>query len=120
MRFSIGDVLALLDKTLLNPLVAAVSLLSLHLFTNNKFVLTHVDSWLPYRVQIPPSLRNAVLLVGVGLLLRINRFMSRRALNNGAKAHFDWDREIIVLPTDREALELKLRRSWKPQGQRWW
>jgi phosphoglycerate dehydrogenase-like enzyme len=36
-------------------------------------------------------------LLAAGVILRINRSLSRRALNNGVGAKFDWDKEIVLV-----------------------
>lgn len=97
MQFSIGDVLAIVDKTILNPLVVSAGLLSLHFLTNDKYAITANDGLFPYRISTPDSHRKALFALGFGLLLRANRYMTRKALNNNTAAQFDWDREIIVV-----------------------
>ncbi|KAI9743695.1 MAG: hypothetical protein M1818_003011 [Claussenomyces sp. TS43310] len=95
--FSIGDVLSLIDQTLLNPFLTAFLPVALHYFTDDKFILHPSDGLLPYRVEVSKVLYRSLLLVGVGLFLRTNRYLSSRALNNGVKASFNWDKEIIVV-----------------------
>jgi 3-oxoacyl-ACP reductase-like protein len=102
MQFSIGDVLALLDKTILNPLVSSALVLYLQTFTSNTLIIqpnTDSTSWIPYTIQrpIPTILARSLGLVAFGLVLRWNRWMSRRALNNGVKAVFNWEKEIILV-----------------------
>jgi 3-oxoacyl-ACP reductase-like protein len=102
MQFSIGDVLALLDKTILNPLVSSILVLCLQAFTSNPLIIrpnTNATSWIAYTIQrpIPIILARSLGLVAFGLVLCWNRWMSRRALNNGVKAVFDWEKEIILV-----------------------
>jgi hypothetical protein len=96
---SIGDLLLLVDKTILNPWLATISLSAIHFFTSNKFVVLPKDGVVPYTISrpLPPILQNAVVIVGLGFLLRLNRALSRRALNNGVSDKYDWDKEIIVV-----------------------
>jgi hypothetical protein len=99
LEFSIGDILSLIDKTLLNPFLSVSIPVALHYFTANKFVIEHTDGLFPYSVETPlPSiLFKSLLLVGAGVFLRVNRFLSKRALNNGVTAKFNWEEEIIVV-----------------------
>lgn len=99
MQFSIGDVLALLDKTVLNPFLTIATPLCLHFFTDNKFLFDRTNTWLRYsmRTPLPPLLYKSIVVIAIGLALRINRSISRKALNNGKTAKFTWDREIIVV-----------------------
>lgn len=99
MQFSIGHVLAALDKTLLNPFLSALVPLYLHFFTENKLIFTPSSGILPYSLQtpLPPILYKALVLFGLGFTLRVNRFLSARALNNGVTAKFDWKKEIVVV-----------------------
>jgi len=52
-----------------------------------------------YRLQRPidPVLAASLVPFFFGLYLRINRHLSRRALNNGTSATFNWDKEIVVV-----------------------
>jgi hypothetical protein len=100
MQFSLGHVLELLDKTLLNPIVAIQLPLALHYFTSLKFVLfKKPDSRIPFRLQLPldPVLAASLAPFFYGLLLRTNRILSQRALNNGTKDTYDWKKEIVVV-----------------------
>lgn len=99
MQFSIGDLLAVLDKTVFNPLLTIVFPLYLHFFTENKISLDRTNTWIRYRIRrpLPTLLSKSVVLVAIGLVLKINRSMSRKALNNGKATNFNWDREIIVI-----------------------
>jgi 3-oxoacyl-ACP reductase-like protein len=102
MQFSIGDVLAFLDKTILNPLVSSALVIYLQTFTSNALIIqpkTNATSWIPYTIErpIPIILARSLGLVAFGLILRWNRWMSGRALNNGVKAVFDWEKEIILV-----------------------
>lgn len=99
LEFSIGDVLSLIDKTLLNPFLSAAIPFALHYLTPNKFVVTKRDGIIPYSIATPlPSLLyKSLLLLGFGIVLRVNRVLCRRALNNGVSARFTWDNEIIVV-----------------------
>lgn len=99
MQFSIGDIFAAIDKTLLNPLLTIPLVAYIHFFTNNKVIITPGNGLLPYSVTtpLPPLIYKSLWLAGTGLVLRINRSLSKKALNNGVKARFDWDREIILV-----------------------
>jgi len=96
---SIGDLLLLIDKTILNPWLGTISLAAIHFFTTNKFVVLPKDGFIPYTISrsLPPILQKAVVVVGLGFLLRLNRALSRRALNNGVSDKYDWGEEIIVV-----------------------
>jgi NAD(P)-dependent dehydrogenase (short-subunit alcohol dehydrogenase family) len=100
MQFSLGHVLELLDK-ILNPIVALQIPSVLHYFTTSKFVLLRRSDhkFLPFRLQLPldPVLAASLAPFLYGLLLRLNRRLSRRALNNKTKATFNWDKEIVVV-----------------------
>jgi len=96
---SIGDVLLLVDKTVLNPWLATLATAALHYFTTNKFVVLPKDGLIPYTISRPlaPVLQKAVIVISLGLLLRFNRALSKKALNNGVSDKYDWDKEIIVV-----------------------
>ncbi|EXJ90179.1 hypothetical protein A1O3_03248 [Capronia epimyces CBS 606.96] len=99
MQFSIGHVLEFVDQTFLNPWVSIFVPVALQLFTTSKLSI-HPDtkSFLGYRLGPLPNLQSKALkLVCAGLILRINRVLSRRAMNNGVEAKFDWDKEIILV-----------------------
>jgi hypothetical protein len=99
LHFNIGDVLSLVDKTLLNPFVTVAIPFALHYFTSNKLIVTKSNRIIPYSIATPlPSLLyKSLLLLGAGVVLRVNRVLCRRALNNGVSAKFNWDDEIIVV-----------------------
>jgi all-trans-retinol dehydrogenase (NAD+) len=99
MQFSIGDIFALLDKTILNPLLTIPLVAYIHFFTANKILITPSTGLLPYAISrpLPPLIYRTLVLAGTGLVLRINRSLSRKALNNGVTAQFDWEHEIIVV-----------------------
>jgi hypothetical protein len=100
MQFSLGHLLELLDNTILNPIVALQIPLALHYLTSKKFILLRQpDSRIPWRLQLPfdPVLTASLAALLYGLLIRINRNLSRRALNNATPAVFNWDKEIVVV-----------------------
>lgn len=100
MQFSLGHVLELIDKTILSPFIALQIPLALHYFTARKFVLLRKPgSKIPSRVQLPldPVLAASLIPFLYGLLIRVNRQLTRRALNNGTSATFNWDKEIAVV-----------------------
>ena len=99
MQFSLGHVLQALDRTLLNPLLSILIPIGLHVLTENKITLTTSGQHVfPYSVKSLPLLQvRAFQLVAAGVLLRVNRALSRRALNNGVDSKFDWSKEIIVV-----------------------
>lgn len=99
MQFSIGHVLALADKTVFNPFVTIAIPLYLHYFTEDKLVVDRTNTWLRYsiRTPLPPLIYKSIVIVVIGLALRLNRYLSTKALNNGRAANFNWDREIVVV-----------------------
>lgn len=99
MQFSLGHALAFLDQTLLNPLLSIFIPIALHVFTTNKITVHATSgSFLPYELDPLPSLQSKALkLLAFGVVLRLNRLLSRRALNNGVEAHFNWDKEIVLI-----------------------
>lgn len=99
MQFSIGDLLVLVDRTVLNPFLTIAAPLYLHYFTNNKLLVDRTNTWLGYsiRTPLPPLLYKSIVVVAIGVALRLNRYLSRKALNNGRPAHFDWNREVVVV-----------------------
>lgn len=99
MAFTLGDLLLLVDSTLLNPWLCAATTAALHYLTSdNKFTILPSSGLIPYRLApLSPLLRKLCYLFGTGILLRLNQSLSRRALNNGVKANFTWDKEIIVV-----------------------
>jgi hypothetical protein len=99
MAFTLGDFLILIDRTLLNPWLCAAATVAVHFLTpNNKFVVLSNPGLIPYRLApLTPLLRRTSYLFGTGLVLRINRFLSCKALNNGVQADFSWEKEIIVV-----------------------
>lgn len=99
MQFSLGHLLELLDKTLLNPFLSIFIPVGLHLLTASKIsVHATPDALLTYKLNpLPPLQSIALKLLFAGLVLRINRTLSHKALNNGVKAQFDWDKEIVLI-----------------------
>lgn len=99
MQFSIGHVLEFINATILNPWLSILIPLWLQLFTQNQLsICTNTKSLLGYHLGPIPNVQlTALKLVGAGLLLRLNRAWSARALNNGTSASFDWNKEIILL-----------------------
>lgn len=94
MTWSLGDLLILLDRTVLNPLLAGLSIggaLYVDPPTTYSFggVKSHVDS--------SYSLSLLFKLLILATILRSNRFLSRKALNNGVSTTFDWSKEITVV-----------------------
>ena len=100
MAFTLGDLLHWIDRTLLNPwLCAAAAAAAVYFHTpDNKISLVSSSGLIPYRLApLTPLLRRIGYLFGAGLVLRINRGLSRKALNNGVEANFSWEKEIIVV-----------------------
>jgi hypothetical protein len=99
MHFSIGHVLELIDATILNPWATILLSVALHLFTESKLsIRPDTASLLGHRLGPVPDLQSKTLkLVAAGVLLRINRALSSRALNNGTSARFDWCKEIVLV-----------------------
>jgi all-trans-retinol dehydrogenase (NAD+) len=97
MQFSIGHIFELLDWTVLNPWLSGVIAIASHVLTTYQH---HPAAILPYsllQTRLDDIGRTSTKLFVVGAVLRVNRWMSRRALNNGVKARFDWPKEIIVV-----------------------
>ncbi|KAL9070872.1 MAG: hypothetical protein Q9157_005665 [Trypethelium eluteriae] len=96
MPFTLGDLLLLADKTILNPWLSGPILAGLRLLDvciQRSIVTSDASIFLP-----SPGLGKALTwLFGIGVTLRANRALSRRALNNGTTAHFDWNKEIILI-----------------------
>ncbi len=99
MAFTLDDLLLLIDRTLLNPWLTASAAALVHFFMpNNKFSVLPNAGLIPYQLApLTPLLRRIAYLFSAGLVLRINRLLSSRALNNGVKANFSWEKEIIVV-----------------------
>ncbi|KAI9834056.1 MAG: hypothetical protein M1819_003341 [Sarea resinae] len=99
MTFTIGDLLVVLDKTILNPFVAVLLPAYLQFCTDSKVTFVPHQNGLLYSIQgsIPRPLLGSLLLLVAGTTLRVNRFLSSRALNNGVSAKFDWPKEVIVV-----------------------
>ena len=96
MAFTLGDLLLLVDRSILNPwptglLLAALKAMDICIQQS----ILHQDS-----VRFLPSAGIRKLLpwlFGIGLAFRVNRNLSRKALNNGTAAKFNWDKEIVVI-----------------------
>ena len=99
MAFTLGDLLAVLDKTVLSPFFSVVLPVYVQLCTDSKAVFKPHHDGLLYSIQRPisPLLHKTLLLLAAGVALRVNRYLSARALNNGVNAEFDWPNEIIVV-----------------------
>lgn len=100
MLFSFSGLLKLLDATVLNPAVSAAVLAtaiygeSIPLPVDSSQLLQACSDILQHNSTLVKGASRALLL---GLLLRVNRYFSQKALNNGVSAKFDWDKEIIVV-----------------------
>lgn len=94
MAWSIGDVLLLADRTVLNPLVAGLAVGAIGL-------LDPPASWsipgIRNHTRDSTWLRPFLAIFAFGTLLRVNRFLSRKALNNGVSDTYDWSQEIVVV-----------------------
>ena len=99
MLFSVGHVLEFIDATILNPWLSILVPVGLQLLTESKLsIRVDAKSLLGYHLGPVPSIQSKALkLVGAGLLLRLNRAWSSRALNNGTQAKFEWNEEIVLL-----------------------
>ncbi|KAG9765617.1 NAD(P)-binding protein, partial [Aureobasidium melanogenum] len=99
MQFSVGDVLQLLDKTLLSPLLTLSIPIALHLSGRQQIVIARAsNSVLGWNIVKLPSLqKKAIALAAIATLLRLNSYASQRALNNAVVAHFKPKREIVVV-----------------------
>lgn len=94
MTWSLGDLLILIDRTVLNPLLAGLSVggalyLDPPTAYNYAGIRSHIDS------SYPLSILTKLFIFA--LVLRSNRFLSRKALNNGVSTTFDWSKEIVVV-----------------------
>ncbi|KAI9681733.1 MAG: putative secondary metabolism biosynthetic enzyme [Bathelium mastoideum] len=96
MTFTLGDLLLLADRSILNPWLTGPFLAGLKLLdTCIEQSLLRSDA-----SNLLPSAgvrRTLTWLFGIGLTLRSNRALSRKALNNGVPAKFDWDKEIVLI-----------------------
>ena len=96
MPFTLGDLLLLADKSILNPWISGPALIGLKALD-----ILIKRSILPGDASIfllsAGLHRTLIWLSGIGLTLRANRALSRRALNNGVTASFDWNREILLV-----------------------
>lgn len=94
MPWSLGDLLLLLDRTALNPLLTGISIgVALYLEPPQALNFAEVTS----RISSSSSLLRIITIFAFGLVVRLNRILSRKALNNGVLATFDWTKEIIVV-----------------------
>lgn len=100
MLFTLSGLLKLLDATVLNPAVSAAFLASaiyaesIPLSADSSQLLQTCSDILQHNSTLVKGVSQALIL---GLFLRVNRYFSQRALNNGVSAKFDWDKEIIVV-----------------------
>lgn len=99
MQFSIGDILHLLDKAILSPLLALSIPIALHVSGRQQIVFAKSpNSILGWSLLKLPSLqKKAIALAVVATLLRLNNYASQRALNNAVVAHFKPKQEIVVV-----------------------
>lgn len=99
MSWTLDDLLLLIDRTILNPAVSAVAIVAVHFLTSHKLGLVKADTLIPYRIAglSNPVFYRLLQCLCFGLVLRGNRFLTRKALNNGVKAKFTWEKEIIVV-----------------------
>lgn len=86
MKFSVGHILELLDATILNPWLTGAGAALLYI------LLGYSGD-----VRLQEWYGNLAKLCGVGAIIRVNRALSRRALNNGSSATFDWNKEVVVV-----------------------
>ncbi|GAB7354593.1 hypothetical protein MBLNU459_g5036t1 [Dothideomycetes sp. NU459] len=94
MAWSIGDLLLLIHHTALNPLLTAPLIgLSLYLNPPKELSLSSIRS----HANSSASFSRLVVLFSVSTIIRLNSALSRRALNNGVSAKFDWSKEIIIV-----------------------
>lgn len=94
MAWSLGDALLLLDRTLLNPLLTGLAIAAVLVLDPPAALDVRV---LGSRILSSIWLLRLCAAFVSGALLRLNRILSRKALNNGVSANFDWSREIIVV-----------------------
>lgn len=99
MQFSIGDVLHLLDKTLLSPLLALSIPIALHVSGRQQIVLAKAPSSLLgwNLIKLPAVQKKLIAFAAIATLLRLNSYASQRALNNAVVARFKPKQEIVVV-----------------------
>ncbi|KAG9694171.1 NAD(P)-binding protein, partial [Aureobasidium melanogenum] len=99
MQFSIGDVLHLLDKTLLSPLLALSIPIALHVSGRQQIVLAKApNSLIGWNlVKLPAVQKKLIAFAAIATLLRLNSYASQRALNNAIVARFKPKQEIVVV-----------------------
>ena len=96
MPFTLDHVLRFVDRTVLNPLLAALVPLVLQFAT--RYVIEVNITPCPALGHVPPVQKAALGLVAFATSLRLNRLISRRALNNGVPVTaFDPSQEIVVI-----------------------
>lgn len=93
MKYSLGDVLLLADKSVLNPWLTGPVIAAIKVA---EYAAKH-GQLSPVSASITARLRTLYWLFGWGLVLRANRNLSRKALNNGTAASFDWTKEIVLI-----------------------
>ncbi|KAJ5240287.1 hypothetical protein N7468_004906 [Penicillium chermesinum] len=99
MKFAIDHILAVIDSTILNPVVSALIPIGLHFTTIHRVIFQHSENSI-FRLRIahlPLIQKNALYLLAAGVLIRLNRYFNQRALNNGVSAKFEASKEIIVV-----------------------
>ncbi|KAI9691407.1 MAG: hypothetical protein M1820_009679 [Bogoriella megaspora] len=96
MPFTLGDLLLLADRSILNPWLSGPFLVGLKLLEagiQRSVIPTDATAFLPSAGLV----KGLQWLFGIGLTLRANRALSRKSLNNGVKADFDWSKEIVLV-----------------------
>ena len=96
MAFTLGDLLLLVDRSFLNPWLSGLILAGVKVLDNyiQRLILRNDTA----AFLSSPTLRSALVwFFGIGLTLRANRALSRKALNNGVSARFDWGKEIVLV-----------------------
>lgn len=99
MHFAIDHVFALLDRTLFNPLFAALIPVGLQINNAHKVLFRHVPSSL-LRLQVaylPPLQKKALIFLAATVIMRLNRYLNRRARNNGVSDKFVPETEIVIV-----------------------
>jgi hypothetical protein len=78
MHFAIDHVLAILDRTILNPVISAIISIGLQFKTAHRVIFQRSDdSILGLSViHLPSTQRKALFFLAAGVLIRLNRYVN--------------------------------------------